>query len=194
MDWITRLVYTMSSSSRELMEKGKFSSSLLRTRRQLSTRFIPTFIPSCTQSHTWLDTKIGALRKRSDTFLLNKSCRVKAIDTIRVALPSTGRDSTTILSSVSSDGTVNVYDLSLLPPPAVMIAPSDVPEISPVVTYDSKGSRLTCVTLAEGDVDHAEQHSTEKVIKRKRESDSEAEEEDKEEWQGFLEGEGEGKT
>ena len=75
-----------------------------------------------------------------------------------------------------------------------MTVPSDIPEILPVVTYDSKGSRLTCVTLAEGDVDHAEQHSTEKVIKRKRESDSEAEEEDKEEWQGFLEGEGEGKT
>ena len=184
--WSTRLVYTMSSSSRELMEKVKFSSSLLRTRRQLSMRSIPTFIPSCTQSHTWLDTRIGALRKRSSTFLLNKSYRVKAIDTIRIALPSTRRDSTTILSSsVSSDGTVNVYDLSLLPPPATT-APSDIPEISPVVTYDSKGSRLTCVTLAEGDVDHAEQPSHEKVEKRKRESDSEGEEE----WQGFLEGNG----
>lgn len=117
-----------------------------------------------------------------------ESRRVKAIDTIRVALPSTRRDSTTILSSsVSSDGTVNVYDLSLLPPPA-SIAPSDIPEISPVVTYDSKGSRLTCVTLADGEVDHAEEPSPEKVAKRKRESDSEAEEE--EEWQGFLEGDG----
>ena len=181
----------MSSSSRELMEKVKFSSSLLRTRRQLSTRSIPTFIPSCTQSHTWLVTRIGALRKRSDVFLLNKSCRVKAIDTIRVALPSTGRDSTTILSSVSSDGTVNVYDLSLLPPPAsVVTVPSDIPEILPVVTYDSKGSRLTCVTLAEGDMGHAEQPSPEKVVKRKRESVSEAEEEEEEEWQGFQDGEG----
>jgi hypothetical protein len=182
-----RLVYTISSSSRELMEKVKFSSSLLRTRRQLSTRSIPTFTPSCTQSHTWLDTRIGALQKRSDTFLLKKSCRVKAIDTIRVALPSTQRDSTTILSSVSSDGTANVYDLSLVPPPAP-IAPSGIPEISPVVTYDSKGTRLTCVTLAEGEVDHAEQTSPEKVAKRKRESDSDAEEEEEEEWQGFLEG------
>lgn len=182
--WSMSLVYTMSSSYRELMEKLKFSSSLLRTRRQLSTRSIPTSIPSCTQSHTWLDTRIGALRKRSEIFLLKKSYRVKAIDTIRVALPSTGRDSTTILSSVSSDGTVNVYDLSLLPPPAP-IAPSDIPEISPVVTYDSKGSRLTCVTLAAGEVDRAEQPSPEKVAKRKRESGSEAEEEEEEEWQGF---------
>jgi protein MAK11 len=118
-----------------------------------------------------------------------KSCRVKAVDTIRVALSSTRRDSTTILSSVSSDGTFNVYDLSLLPPPAP-ITPSDIPEISPVVTYDSKGTRLTCVTLAEGEVDHAEQPSPEKVAKRKRESDSEAAEGEEEEWQGFLEGDG----
>ena len=115
------------------------------------------------------------------------SCRVKAIDTIRVTLPSTRQDPTTILSSVSSDGTVNVYDLSLLPASA-QVAPSDIPEISPVVTYDSKGSRLTCVTLAESGVDHAGQPSPEKVAKRKRESDSEGEEEEEEEWQGLLEG------
>jgi len=169
------------------MGKVKFSSSLLRTRRQLSTRPIPTFIPLCAQWRTWLDTRIGALRKRSNTLLLKKSCRVKAIDTIKVALPSTRRDSTTILSSVSSEGTINVYDLSLLPPPTP-IAPSDIPEISPVVTYDSKGSRLTCVTLAEGEVDHTEQPSPEKVAKRKRGSDEEVDEE--EEWQGFLEGDG----
>ena len=183
--WSTRLVYTMSSLYRELMEKVKSSSSLLRTRKQPSTRPIPTFIPSCTQSHTWLDTRIGALRKRFNTFLLNKSCRVKAIDTISVALPSTRRDSTTILSSVSSNGTVNVYDLSLLPPPAP-IAPSDIPEILPVVTYDSKGSRLTCVTLAEGEVDHVEQHSLEEVAKRKRESDSDGEEEEEEDNSDYV--------
>ena len=120
-------------------------------------------------------------------FYSKKSCRVRAIDTIRVALPSTRQDSTTILSSVSSDGTVNVYDLTLLPASA-QVAPSDIPEISPVVTYDSKGSRLTCVTLAESGVDYAEQPSPEKVAKRKRESDSEGEEEEEEEWQGLLEG------
>ena len=184
--WSTRLVYTMSSSSRELMRKVKFSSSLLRTTRQLSTRSAPIFIPSCTQLHTWLDTRVGALlRRRSNTSLLKKPCRVKAIETIRVALSSTRRDPTTILSSVSSNGTINVYDLSLLPPPTP-IAPSNIPEISPVVTYDSKGTRFTCVTLAEGDADHAEQPSPEKVIKRKRHS--EAEEDEEEEWQGFLEG------
>ena len=131
--------------------------------------------------HTSLDTEIGALRTQFNAFLLKRSCRVKAIDTIRIALPSTLRDSTTILSSVSSDGTVNVYDLSLLPS-STPTETSDISEISPVVTYDSKGSRLTCITLAEGDVDHSE-HTPAKGAKRKRDVDSEAEEE--EEWEGF---------
>jgi protein MAK11 len=83
---------------------------------------------------------------------------------------------------VSSDGTVNVYDLSLLPS-STPIEASGIPEISPVVTYDSKGSRLTCITLAEGDVDHPEPRTPEKGAKRKRDVDSEAEKE--EEWEGF---------
>ena len=82
---------------------------------------------------------------------------------------------------MSSDGTVNVYDLSLLPS-STPIEASGIPEISPVVTYDSKGSRLTCITLAEGDVDHSD-HTPVKGAKRKRDVDSEAEEE--EEWEGF---------
>lgn len=106
---------------------------------------------------------------------------MKAIDTIRIALPSTLRDSTTILSSVSSDGTVNVYDLSLLPG-STPIEASSIPEISPIVTYDSKGSRLTCITLAEGDVG-PEQPTPEKGAKRKRDVESETGEE--EEWEGF---------
>ncbi len=80
-----------------------------------------------------------------------------------------------------------MYDLSLLPPPA-QIQASEIAEISPVVTYDTKGSRLTCVTLAEGEEHHVEQPVPEKDAKRKRESDSEVEEH--EEWQGFSEGDG----
>ncbi len=109
-------------------------------------------------------------------------------NTIRIALSSTRQDSTTILSTVSSNGTVNVYDLSLLPPRA-QIQASEIAEISPVVTYDTKGSRLTCVTLAEGEVEHAEQRTPEMGAKRKRESDSEAEED--EESQGFSDGDDE---
>jgi len=137
-----------------------------------------------------LDTRTGAFGNVVTRFPLStKSCRVKAIDAIRIAVPFTRRDSTTILSTVSSDGTVNVYDLSLLPPPSPTPtqAPSDIPDISPVVTYDSKGSRLTCVTLAEGEVAHDEQHTPGGVAKRKRDSDSEAEGEEEEEWQGLSE-------
>lgn len=83
---------------------------------------------------------------------------------------------------MSSDGTVNVYDLSHLPSSTPTEA-SDIPEISPVVMYDSKGSRLTCIALAEGDVDHPEQPTPEKGAKRKREVDTDTGEE--EEWDGF---------
>ncbi|KAI0057215.1 WD40 repeat-like protein [Artomyces pyxidatus] len=79
--------------------------------------------------------------------------RAKAIDTLRIALPLSTRPSTTILSSVSSDGTIYVYDLFALPPAS---SPSEgqksLPDIQPVAAYDSKGTRLTCVTLADGDV------------------------------------------
>ncbi|KAI0251415.1 WD40-repeat-containing domain protein [Lactifluus subvellereus] len=118
--------------------------------------------------------------------LVGHGNRVKALDTIRIALLSTSPlHSTTILSTVSSDGTINVYDLSLLPPPTPTET-TDIAEISPVVTYDSKGSRLTCVTLADGDVDHPEQPTPDKGVKRKLETEEEEEEE--EEWLGLSEG------
>jgi protein MAK11 len=82
---------------------------------------------------------------------------------------------------VSSDGTINVYDLSLLPPSS----PTEgtvIVEISPVITYDSKGSRLTCVTLAGCEVDYREETTPDKGTKRKRE-----EEEEEEEWHGLSE-------
>jgi protein MAK11 len=85
------------------------------------------------------------------------------------------------MSAVSSDGTINVYDLSLLPTEIM----AEIPEISPVVTYDTKGSRLTCVTLADGDMGHLEPATPEKGEKRTRESDSETEEEEEEEWLGL---------
>jgi protein MAK11 len=51
--------------------------------------------------------------------------------------------------TVSSDGKIFVYDLAALPAQAEH--GSTVLEISPVAEYDSKGTRLTCVTLADGD-------------------------------------------
>lgn len=113
---------------------------------------------------------------------------VKALDTIRIALPISSRPSTTILTSVSSAGTVHVYDLFSLPPPSPSSSPldyKDLPQIEPVAVYDTKGSRLTCVTLGDGDIEIHE-GGEESVVgnKRRREGDedSEVEEDDDEAW------------
>jgi protein MAK11 len=121
---------------------------------------------------------------RAIAYLVGHGNRVKALDTIKIALSSTKRRSTTLLSSVSSDGTINVYDLSLLPPPSLS-EEIDIVETSPVVTYDSKGSRLTCVTLADGDVDYLEQPEHNKGAKRERELESESSEAEEDGWEGF---------
>lgn len=53
------------------------------------------------------------------------------------------------MCTVSSDGKIHIYDLASVPE-----GPSSTPiEIHPVAEYDSKGTRLTCVTLAEADVE-----------------------------------------
>jgi protein MAK11 len=85
---------------------------------------------------------------------------------------------------VSSDGTINVYDLSHLPPPSLS-EEIDIVETSPVVTYDSKGSRLTCVTLADGDAGPPGQPEQSKGAKRERESESESSEVEEDEWEGL---------
>ena len=91
---------------------------------------------------------------------------------------------------MSSDGTINVYDLSLLPPPTPTET-IDIAEISPVVTYNSKGSRLTCVTLADDDTGHQDQPTP--GVKRKRETEEEGEGEE-EEWLGLGLSEGDDVT
>lgn len=58
-------------------------------------------------------------------------------------------------------------------------------ETSPVVTYDSKGSRLTCVTLADGDAGPLEQPGQNKGAKRGRESEESESEAEEEEWDGL---------
>jgi len=108
---------------------------------------------------------------------------VKAIDTLRLARPD--GTPTTILASASSDGTIHVYDLFSLPPQAS----EKVAELEPLARYDTKGSRLTCLTLADGD-----DADNKLGGKRKREEDEEEggdEHEDEEEWEGIAEGEGE---
>jgi protein MAK11 len=94
--------------------------------------------------------------------------RVKAIQTIGIALPSSSsRTSTIIACTVSSDGNINLYDIAAIPEQPSTDTPQATKQIEPLTTYDSKGTRLTCVTLADGDMD------IDGIVngKRKRESD-----------------------
>lgn len=97
---------------------------------------------------------------------------VKAIQTLDIALPEgCGRTSTTIISTVSSDGLINVYDVASVPEGNHS---TEVAQIDPITSYDTKGTRLTCVTLAD--------NLTDKITasgdgKRKRDEEDEDEDE-----------------
>ena len=75
---------------------------------------------------------------------------MKAIDTISLALPpsSSTPATTTIVCTISSDGKIHIYDLASLDDP-----PGEQRQrLEPAAVYDTKGTRLTCVTLSDGDV------------------------------------------
>ncbi|KAG6918378.1 hypothetical protein DXG01_015030 [Tephrocybe rancida] len=111
-------------------------------------------------------------------------CRVKAVQTLDIALPpapaspteTPSRGSTTIACTVSSDGMVHVYDLALVPASASVSG--EKAEIAPVAVYDTKGTRLTCLTLADGEAEVGPRVGE----KRKKGEESESEEEGNEEW------------
>ncbi|KAG1824693.1 WD40-repeat-containing domain protein [Suillus subaureus] len=115
--------------------------------------------------------------------IIGHSNRIKAVESLPLALPRSTKAnallSTIILCTVSSDGKIHLYDLALLP--ADQKAGSEVLQISPVAEYDTKGTRLTCVTIADGE---ALEHAQSVNGKRKRgDEDSEQEDED-EGWGG----------
>lgn len=68
--------------------------------------------------------------------------RIKALSALAFPAPA---GPTTLLTTVSSDGWINVYDLGSMPG-------TPETELKPVVGYDTKGSRLTTVSMAEGGV------------------------------------------
>jgi protein MAK11 len=119
--------------------------------------------------------------------LIGHSNRIKALETLRISLPTSA---TTITCTASSDGKIHVYDLGLLPEKNE----SEVTTIEPVAEYDTKGTRLTCVTLADGDVNVAVADEATGNGKRKHEdedSNEEEEEEEEEGWNGVGEGQDE---
>ena len=55
-----------------------------------------------------------------------------------------------LLSTVSSDGFINIYNLSSVTRPLDNTSAGGKPvEAKPVASYDTKGSRLVCVTMSE---------------------------------------------
>ena len=71
--------------------------------------------------------------------------------TLTIALPpapGSARTQTTLVGTISSDGRIRVFDLGAVPAAPDGGAPA---ESGPLAEYDSKGSRLTCMTMADGD-------------------------------------------
>lgn len=75
--------------------------------------------------------------------------RVKAVETLAIALPhsASDRQSTTVVSTISSDGKIRLYDMAALPSSS-----NGKVVLQPVAEYDTKGTRLTCLAMADGEV------------------------------------------
>lgn len=123
--------------------------------------------------------------------------RVKALQTLNISLsspppstlPTTDTSairrhphSTTIVSTVSSDGKINVYDLGHLH--EFNAGKISIQEIQPVATYDTKGTRLTCVTLGEGEIGNENVTGKRNRERQEVEEDDDEESAEDEEWGG----------
>ncbi|KAG8836082.1 hypothetical protein FRC17_010015 [Serendipita sp. 399] len=90
--------------------------------------------------------------------------RVKAIESITI-------QNTTYATSVSSDGQVHLYDLTNV---LAASAQSDPLAVHPLAVYDTKGSRLTCVTVTDcGDVEMTSSTGLQRKRKQSEASDDE---------------------
>ena len=67
---------------------------------------------------------------------------VKAVDILTTP-------TTIYLGSASSDGRIRVYDLGTIIESSQISSPVEPVQLEPAAVYDTKGTRLTCLTLAE---------------------------------------------
>jgi protein MAK11 len=74
---------------------------------------------------------------------------------------------TTLVATISSDGKILVYDLRALSSSAPETM-SDVLSIDPIGEYDTKGTRLICLTLADGGEEDTVKDTVTITGKRKR--------------------------
>ncbi|CAE6468432.1 unnamed protein product [Rhizoctonia solani] len=75
--------------------------------------------------------------------------RVKALDVLQLTNPGSKDQKINLMSSASSDGIIFIYDLSQIPRNSN--TEDSVPQLKPITSYDTKGSRLVCLTMADGD-------------------------------------------
>ncbi|KAI6164527.1 WD40-repeat-containing domain protein [Pisolithus thermaeus] len=106
--------------------------------------------------------------------MVGHSNRVKAVEALEVAVPEpetktkNARKSTTIVCTISSDGNIFVYDLA-----ALHHGTTELVQLRPVAEYDTKGTRLTCLTVTENRSKEETDDRDAKIGKRKRVEDQE---------------------
>lgn len=124
---------------------------------------------------------------------------MKAVETLSIALPPIpdapdARSSTTLASTICSDGKIRVFDLALLPAKDSSSS-GERPHLSPLAEYDTKGTRLTCMAIADGEAVSTSTPANGKrkrVVEEEEVSESEAEEDIEEEGEEGEEEENEG--
>ncbi|ORY31924.1 hypothetical protein BCR39DRAFT_479450 [Naematelia encephala] len=97
----------------------------------------------------------GAHVERIGTFVGHSNRRVKSVSALPFLIPGDSPLQTVLLTTVSSDGLINLYDLLDI---QTSINKGEENRVEPAASYDTKGSRLTCVFLADG------QHASETNI------------------------------
>ncbi|WVQ64545.1 uncharacterized protein L199_002712 [Kwoniella botswanensis] len=93
----------------------------------------------------------GAKVERVGT-LVGHTNRIKSISALPFEVPAEDEEirPTILLTTVSSDGLINVHDLFWVENSPQFQGVGENNTIEPIASYNTKGSRLTCVTLADG--------------------------------------------
>ncbi|KAE8260727.1 hypothetical protein A4X13_0g177 [Tilletia indica] len=124
--------------------------------------------------------------------LVGHGNRVKAVAVQHVIVPTAASDptstslSTTLLATtISSDGLIRVFDLARLlhirstsSSDSKTVAAEAVPELEAIASHDTKGSRLTCLSIAPGGGKSAAERALADKGKKRALSDDDEEEED----------------
>ena len=116
------------------------------------------------------------------------------IDLLEVACPDstpTSPNSTIILTTASSDGLINLYDLATLKSARSTAKAGEVVQVAPTKTHDTDGSRLTCICAIGMPAPKATVEGDQQDQEESEEDSEDDEEESEEEFTGIASGESE---